>query len=94
MQFTGEKPLDPLSLYVSLDEQGEAVGRLYEDAGNGFSYREGDYRLTTFKAKLGDDGKVAMSVFSVEGQMKKTARNVRVGLVKADKQVIWNDWIE
>ena len=92
MQFTGEKPLDPLSLYVSLDEKGEASGCLYEDAGNGFAYRDGDYRLTTYQAKLGGDGKVALSVASVEGKLKKPARRVRVGRVMADNQVDWRDW--
>ena len=40
----------PLTLLVSLDDTGRAVGRLYEDAGDGLGFRNGDYRLTTYEA--------------------------------------------
>jgi alpha-glucosidase len=94
MQHTDEQPLDPLTLYVSLDEKGEAAGALYEDAGNGFGYRSGEYRLTTYAARLGADGKPALSVTAAEGRQMKAARSVRVVWVKADRQVEWLDWKE
>jgi hypothetical protein len=50
MQYTGEKPLDPVTLLVCLDDQGKADGTLYEDAGDGFDYLKGAYRLTTYHA--------------------------------------------
>jgi alpha-glucosidase len=50
MQYTGEKPLDPVTLLVCLDDQGKANGTLYEDAGDGFDYLKGAYRLTTYHA--------------------------------------------
>ena len=51
MQHTGEKPLDPLTLIVSLDRNGSADGWLYEDEGEGFAYKYGRYKITTFAAK-------------------------------------------
>ena len=55
MQHTGAVPLDPLTLVVSLDESGYAEGALYEDAGEGFGYRQGDYLLTTYAARREDN---------------------------------------
>ncbi len=46
----------PLTLLASLDSSGTAVGQLYEDSGDGFSYRTGDYRLTTYEvSRLGSE---------------------------------------
>jgi len=51
MQYVDERPLDRLTLLVCLDAQGEARGTLYEDAGDGYGYQHGEYRLTTFYAR-------------------------------------------
>lgn len=50
-QFVGEKALDTLTLHVALDDQGQASGRLYEDAGEGLGYQKGEFRLTRLQAK-------------------------------------------
>ena len=39
-----------LTLLVSLDEHGRACGQLYEDAGDGYGYRNGDHLVTTYEA--------------------------------------------
>ncbi|MBP7372096.1 MAG: DUF5110 domain-containing protein [Opitutaceae bacterium] len=49
MQYVDERPLDKVTLLVCLDAQGEARGTLYEDAGDGYGYERGMYRLTTFQ---------------------------------------------
>ncbi len=51
IQHTSQRPLDPITLVVSLDAQGEARGELFEDAGDGFGYREGDSLRTVYAAK-------------------------------------------
>jgi alpha-glucosidase len=51
MQHSGEKALDPLTLVVSLDQDGSADGWLYEDEGDGFANKYGRYKITTFSAK-------------------------------------------
>ena len=43
-----------LSVYP-LATPGEAVSELYEDAGEGFSYRQGEYRLNRFTLRQTDD---------------------------------------
>jgi len=49
MQYVDERPLEKVTLLVCLDAQGEARGTLYEDAGDGYGYERGVYRLTTFQ---------------------------------------------
>ncbi len=77
MQWTGEKPLDPLTLLVSLDEQGQAQGTLYEDAGDGFEYQRGDYLITKYTAKR-TGTQVKVEVAGTEGNRAKTPRQVQV----------------
>jgi alpha-glucosidase len=50
VQNTGETSLDPLTLYICLDDSGQAKGDLYEDAGDGFGYRTGDFALEHLQA--------------------------------------------
>lgn len=54
LQFVDERPLDRIALLVCPDARGEASGTLYEDAGDGYGYRRGEYRLTTFRVTLRD----------------------------------------
>jgi alpha-glucosidase len=60
MQYVDERPLNELRLLVCLDGHGRASGALYEDAGDGYGYQRGDFRLTTFRAEK-RDGKVVLS---------------------------------
>jgi alpha-glucosidase len=46
LEYTGERRLDTLELHVY---PGAATSVLYEDAGEGFEYRRGEYRRTTFR---------------------------------------------
>jgi alpha-glucosidase len=80
IQNTTEKSLDPLTLLVSLDANGRATGQLYEDAGDGYGYRNGDYRLTTYEASL-KDGQVSVVVAKVEGNRPTAPTRVAVQVV-------------
>jgi len=62
MQYVGHKPLDPLTLVVSLDENGRASGTLYEDAGDGWGHRRAENRVTSFVAERDADGRVEVSI--------------------------------
>jgi alpha-glucosidase len=67
-QTTDQVFAGPLTLLASLDEDGKARGRVYQDAGDGFAYRDGEYRLTTYEVRAdGDDAEVR--IVSVEGSM-------------------------
>ena len=48
MQWSDERPLDELELLVNPGADGRAVGYLYEDDGDGYGYRDGEYRVTEF----------------------------------------------
>lgn len=77
VQHTGEESLDPLTLLVSLDDKGVAEGRLYEDAGEGYGYQKGDYRLTTYRAEV-RDGAVHVTIARGEGARERPQRDVVV----------------
>ncbi|MCB0569400.1 MAG: glycoside hydrolase family 31 protein [Phaeodactylibacter sp.] len=49
-QYTGEKPLNVVSLRAYY---GNGEGHLYEDAGDGYAYQSGEYRLRTFRTLTG-----------------------------------------
>lgn len=66
MQYVDEGPLDEVELLVCLDAHGRAEGTLYEDAGDGFGYRDGAYRLTRFSAQL-DGARLVVRIASSEG---------------------------
>jgi alpha-glucosidase len=69
MQFTSEKPLDTLTLIVSLDEKGDATGDLYEDSGDGYEYLRSQSLITSYTAKLeGDAVKVRLSTSQSQGK--------------------------
>jgi alpha-glucosidase len=87
IQSTVEKSLDPLTLLVCLDENGMAEGVLYEDAGEGYGYQNGDYLLTKYSA-VSKDGKVIVKIALEEGKMKRPDREVVVEVVTEDGVVI------
>ncbi|MBK7406310.1 MAG: DUF5110 domain-containing protein [Phycisphaerales bacterium] len=73
MQHTDERPLDPITLIVNLDSTGRAEGSLFEDAGEGFAYREGEYLLSRYAAER-DNNHVRVWVESAEGRLPRPLR--------------------
>lgn len=51
VQNTTQSLFNPLTLVVCLDANGYATGTLYRDAGDGWGYQSGDYKLQTFTAQ-------------------------------------------
>jgi alpha-glucosidase len=86
MEYTDQKPLDPLTLLVCLDENGRASGTLYEDAGEGFGYQNGQYLLTTYRAAK-NQGQVTVDIARSEGQMPRPNRALVIRLI-LDTQVL------
>jgi alpha-glucosidase len=76
MQYVDEKPLSPITLIISPAADGTAMGTLYEDAGDGFDYEKGAYRLTTFKATISDGQLVVTS--TTLGSWPPSARPITV----------------
>ena len=81
-QSTTEMSTDSLTLLVCLDAEGKACGQLYEDEGDGFSYRDGNYLLSRLEANL-QKRQLTVSMTTAEGRMAyPAARTLRVGYVK------------
>ena len=73
----------PLTLIVVLDNQGQAAGTLYEDAGDGYAYLDNEFSLSTFKArKLGSS--VIVECTKQEGALSKQKRLVNVTVIHKD----------
>ena len=73
-----------ITLMVCLDADRQAVGTLYEDAGDGFGYRTGDYRLSRIEAMV-EKNHLLVSISKVEGAMDEPERMLRVGYLKKGK---------
>ncbi len=76
-QNTVEYNTDELTLLVNLNEDGKAYGTLYEDAGDGFGYKSGEYGEYRIVAER-IDGDVQVCFEHVAGQFDKTDRRFKV----------------
>jgi alpha-glucosidase len=83
VQSTGERPLDELTLIVSLDGSGNAVGTLFEDAGDGWGVYTGDFLSSAYSAvREGDIVRVRRD--GTIGNRAPIARPVHVRLLCDD----------
>jgi alpha-glucosidase len=73
---TVEAAQGPITLVVALDEAGRAEGALYEDDGEGFGYRQGDYLLTTFQA-IRRDERIEVGVRDRRGRRTPSGHELR-----------------
>ncbi len=80
MEWSDQKPLDPLTLVVSLDANGNASGTLYEDAGDGWGFKKGEYLRTRYAAST-IDGVVMVMVTATEGTMPRPTRGIVVQVI-------------
>ncbi len=83
VQHTGEISLEALELIVSLDAGGHAEGLLYEDAGDGYGYENGEFRLTRFVAEL-ENAEVKVTSEVVGGQWPAAKRQLTVRVLFKD----------
>lgn len=89
-QSTAELRTDSLTLLVCLDTDGKACGQLYEDAGDGFGYRTGDYLLSQMEATL-QKRQLTVTLQRAEGQRPEAGRTLRIGYVK-NGRVQYSAW--
>lgn len=80
VQNTEENFLEELTLLVCLNENGTAQGTLYEDAGDGWDFEKGQYRLTEYTARQ-DANSVTVQISRQEGQRPRPLRRVFVQLI-------------
>ncbi|MBR6998569.1 MAG: DUF5110 domain-containing protein [Prevotella sp.] len=89
-QSTAEMRTDSLTLLVCLDADGKASGQLYEDDGDGFAYRRGNYLLSRFEATLLKH-QLTVTMTAAEGKRQDKARTLRIGCVKGGR-VQYSPW--
>ena len=87
IQHTGERSDDPLSLLVCFDAQGRATGQLYEDDGDGFGYRSGNYRLATYHATRRADGTAEIKMETEGHWPLPTDRAVQVQVIEPSGKI-------
>ncbi|GJP34984.1 hypothetical protein CLOM_g19456 [Closterium sp. NIES-68] len=79
---------DPVTLVISLDESGTSEGQLFEDEGDGFGYRNGEYLLTSYAAThgVGEGGQqvVEVKVAREEGSWKRPHRKLVARVLLGD----------
>ncbi len=80
MQWTSEKPLDPLTLLINLDSFGSATGVLYEDDGDGYGFYRNQCRRITYKAET-KDGSVFIRLAGLDGGLPMPRRKMEVRLL-------------
>ena len=90
IQSTTAYKTDSVTLLVCLDKDLKAQGTMYNDAGEGFGYKKGQYELNLFNAEV--SGKtVTVTCSRVEGKFPEVTRFYRVGLV-TDSGIIYSGW--
>ncbi len=85
-QYAGEKKLEPLTLYAALGKDGKATGTLYEDAGEGWGFKKGEYLLTTYTVERKGD-EITVATAKSEGKMARPARDVNL-VIYADGKMV------
>ncbi len=92
-QNTVDYCTDSLTLVVNLDEKGLAQGRLYEDDGDGFNYRSGDY--SDYQLKASTDGKtLTVSLQKIDGKRKASNKRwLRIAQIVKGR-LVYSNWQE
>lgn len=90
IQSTEDYSTKRLSIIVNPDEDGEAEGTLYDDAGEGLGYHNGKFARYEFKAET-DDGKLTLTMEKVDGKLWDIGRSIRVGIVRGGR-IHWSGW--
>ncbi len=90
VQSTDFYSVDSLTVLVNPAADGTATGKLYEDAGEGFAYRTGDYAISTISA-TSDAKTITVSISQIEGKRQSAVKYLRVGIV-TDGKVTYSPW--
>ncbi len=75
MNFTGEKPVDPLTFEIYPDDKGQSAATLYEDDGTSNDYRQGVFRRTAVKTIRAGSG-IQIELDAPEGNYDPGPRSI------------------
>lgn len=84
VQDTSGPMLDTLTLVVNPGPDGAASGTLYEDAGDGFGYRNGDFRITNFASKTKNG--VTTVTLAADGLRPSAVKRIVVRVLGAGRE--------
>jgi alpha-glucosidase len=87
MNYTGEKPVDPITFAIYPDEKGSASANLYEDDGLTPGYQRGVFRRTTVDVKRSGSGyaaKIEVPVAQYNPGARKFFFVVKSGITKRE----------
>ena len=89
IQNTNEKSLTTLTLFVCLDSNGKANGELYWDAGEGWSFKKGNFKHLNFHAER-KKGTVKVSILNSTGNynISKEITSIKATVVQNGKQYV------
>ncbi|KAJ1288397.1 hypothetical protein BS78_02G086400 [Paspalum vaginatum] len=94
IRHVGEANLDDdLSLIIALDENGKAEGILFEDAGDGYEFTQGNYLLTYYVAEL-QSMVVTVKISKSEGLWKRSKRNLKINVLLGGGAMISSDGVD
>jgi len=94
IQHTEDYTTDSLTLVVSLDKNKKATGTLYEDKGNGFGYKKGEYLVSWFHAQKTSENSLEVEIRHKAGKWVLPGdRNYRIQLV-TDEGTYYSDWMK
>lgn len=89
-QNTEDYNTDSLTLLVNPGDGHEATGTIYEDAGDGFGYKKGEY--AEYKANARLDGKtLTVTLDKIAGNLESKPKKLRVGYV-TDGRITFSPW--
>jgi alpha-glucosidase len=91
IQNTAEYSTDSLTLLINPQKDGSATGQLYDDAGDGFAYKKGDYANYHFTGSKFKKKGLKVKIEKSDGQLKKDISHWRVGYV-IDNNIIYSAW--
>ncbi|KAL3681207.1 hypothetical protein R1sor_024163 [Riccia sorocarpa] len=96
VQSVGEmRAEDPVTLLVALDENGKAEGVLYEDDGESYEYKNGQFLYTRYGAELDlSSSKVVVKVLNSDGSLKRPKRQLKVRLLLANKAELEGEGVD
>lgn len=89
-QNTVEYSTDSLTLLVNIDTDNSATGIIYEDAGDGFGYKKGEYAEYKADARLVGN-RLTVTLTRIGGKMEIKPKRLRIGFV-TDEKIIYSPW--
>jgi alpha-glucosidase len=87
MNYTGERPTDPLSFMIYPNEHGDASTTLYEDDGSSPAYKQGVFRRTNIRVKS-SNGVIEISTDAPQGTYNPGKRTLLFAIPSASRQVM------